>query len=210
VPVNIRDLRTRLDEVTKTKENRNSQPDLVAAIPGCTVRAVAEDDARLPKAETYNCFMYALALADSEDYAILTAQFRLTPQLTTFGADARFMRHLIQDRLLNEIPHECAVTNDIVVYSDNADLQHAGKLFGLRVVSKWGDGLLWEHAIHEVPGIYGDSVAFYRHLSRKAAESAFANYTAITRELDPIQVQRLLEQRRSRLGATSRAGTANT
>jgi hypothetical protein len=201
VSVNIQELRTLLDAATKTHGNRDLQPDLVAAIPGCTAHPVAEGDPRYPKAETYNCFTYVLELADSEDYRIITAQF------TRLGADVQFMRYLVQNRILQEIPSDFAVANDIVVYFDNAEPQHAGKLYGTRVVSKWGDGLLWDHAVLEVPVIYGETRVFYRRLSREAAELAFAEYVASTLHFDPQRVQTLIEQRRGNRRVTPHAVT---
>jgi hypothetical protein len=191
--VSIEDLRIQLDKITSRKDNRTMQPALVAAISGCTVRPIPRGDPRWPNGEVFNCFEYALDLVDSDVYRLLTEQFRRS----RVGADdGAFVRYLIEKGVLHEVPQNEVIKDGIVVYFKEQEPQHAGRLFGARVASKWGDGLLWDHEILEVPIIYGDGVLFYRHLTLAAAESAFRDYVTDGTKADPDRIERLLNKRR--------------
>jgi len=88
-----------------------------------------------------------------------------------------FVTYLIDHHHLSEIRHEEAQDGDLVVYSCAVGIAHAGKTFtGGKVISKWGTGLLWEHALAEVPSKYGDDVRFFHAPPKPLAEQAFVAY----------------------------------
>jgi hypothetical protein len=109
-------------------------------------------------------------------YPILSAgAFTATLAIRETGPAGAFVAYLV-DRHLSEISHEETQNGDIVVYSCAAEIAHPGKFNGGKVISKWGTGFLWEHAVAEVPSRYGDDVRFFHAPQWPLAEQAFVAY----------------------------------
>jgi hypothetical protein len=145
----------------------------VAELRRGTISPVPAGDSRAPVSTEYNCFAYALDLADSERYRMIAKRFGW------LYADTKFVMYLVSERHLRRIDLHESVDGDIVVYFDQASLAiHAGKTCGVRIVSKWGSGLLWEHPLWEVPESYGKTMQLYKQTGTAAAESAFLRYVA--------------------------------
>jgi hypothetical protein len=85
-----------------------------------------------------------------------------------------FIQHLV-DKWLEEVPIEDAKDGDHVLYI-RSRIEHAGKVVQGAVESKWGKAHLWSHGVFEVPRRYGDTVRFFRHVSKEECIQAFHEY----------------------------------
>jgi hypothetical protein len=184
-----RAVREFLDELTSRKQTTDEYVDAIAraSIPG--IRPVPPHDARRPAlSDQYNCFEYALDLVDSEIYRIILRQFH-------GGADSTFISYLLRDGTLCEAPRNDLENGDLVLYSDSDGPKHAAKVSGNVVVSKWGFGELWEHDFCDVPLGYGEILRFYKHVTKRSAESKLVEYVINNLRLDPHAVRRLIARR---------------
>ena len=86
-----------------------------------------------------------------------------------------FIQYLVETRL-EEIPIADARDDDHILYI-SWRIEHAGKVAQGAVESKWGRAHLWRHGVFELPRRYGDSVRFFRHISKEEAIQAFHEYT---------------------------------
>ena len=99
-----------------------------------------------------NCYAYALGLNQIRRYQELVKRYG------RFAIpDGSFVRRLIDDGLLNEIPREKAGRGKLVIYCDGDDPRHAGVVTTgtMRVRSKWGGNELFDHPLMHVPAPYG-------------------------------------------------------
>ena len=48
----------------------------------------------------------------------------------------------------------------IIIYFDNDKVKHFGRIKEDKIISKWGEGLIWKHAVFEVPLSYGNIVKY--------------------------------------------------
>jgi hypothetical protein len=163
-------LRIRLDEISADATNAALHGNLVAELTGHSVRELSMSDPRRPSATHFNCFSFAFNLADSAAVQLITSR------LSYLYPDEDFARHLIDRNSLLEIKQADLSLGDVVVYFAHNQPKHAGKVFGDRIVSKWGRGLLWEHALHEIPAVYGDTVRFFCQIDANSAEALFLGY----------------------------------
>jgi hypothetical protein len=67
---------------------------------------------------------------------------------------------------------------DFVIYFDGDTIQYSGIWMGGRVLSKWGTGHLWEHALHEVSLRYGAELRFFHSVP---PERCIAEFVAFAR-----------------------------
>jgi hypothetical protein len=166
------ELRQALDEITRTLP-REKHPALIAGLRLAQRHGIepahAPEIADIPLTK-FTCFMHAFDLIRSAPIIKIAQTFRDTYP----GGD--FVSYLVA-HCLSEVSQEAARDGDLVVYSNGGRIVHAGKLNAGRVVSKWGTGYLWEHAIAEIPGSYGEEVRFYRAVSQAVAEEAFVAYS---------------------------------
>jgi len=162
------ELRRVLEALTRRESDTAKHPELVAALPGHSIKHVPRSDARSPRFPEYNCFAFAFNLAESHKYRLIASRF------TTIHADDTFADFLMKDGVLMEAPTPEAAA--VVVYFEGALPTHAGKFSGQRVLSKWGIGELWEHGIREVPAQYGDVIKLYRNLPPEISEPAFIRF----------------------------------
>jgi len=130
--------------------------------------ASATDTPTVPP-DKYTCFMHAFDLVASQPVIEIAEAFNET------YPNGAFVAYLV-DHYLFEVSHEEAKPGDIVVYACDIKIAHAGRFSDWKVISKWGTGLLWEHAVAEVPSKYGNDVRFFHALSGPMAEQAFVVY----------------------------------
>ena len=97
-------------------------------------------------------------------------------EINPIGADKKFVEYLLTRRDLYEVEFEGVKNDYIIIYFNESELTHAGKILRKRVVSKWGKGLLLEHEIHEAPAIYGNEVKFFKKLSLDNCINTFIEY----------------------------------
>ena len=96
--------------------------------------------------------MYALDLQNDQRY--LELRKIIDPNI---HADTSFLNYLIDEGALL-----LDSSGNLLTYSNELKITHIGKIDILgRVISKWGIGHLYEHAIYEVPISYGDQVRRY-------------------------------------------------
>jgi hypothetical protein len=122
------------------------------------------------RARPYTCFQYAFSLHDPpavvRTIGIVHKDIYPSPE---------FVEYLVA-HTLTPVLGEASGIGDVVLYRDGRDPRHAGILHGRGVRSKWGIGHLWDHALLEVPGSYGDAVDYFRPISVAAAVAAFLGY----------------------------------
>ena len=171
LPIESR-LRAYLDQVTREDVPCHEQllNALRIEVPH-TIKTVAEHHPLMPHTseQSYRCYEFALNLADSKTYD------RLRRGLSA-RVDAEFVQTLVNTSVLKPLSQERAFPDGIVVYRNAGEVKHAGQIARDRVISKWGKGKLWEHALHEVPQTYGDTYEFYETLSATVTEAAFIEH----------------------------------
>lgn len=120
----------------------------------------------------YSCLMHALDFTEKKEYIAIATY----PGLNVF-AGAEFAQWLIDRGHLIEVPQENAGQGDLIMYFNESHFKHIGILLdGRRVVSKWGVGHLYEHALWEVPESYGTGVQFFRSLVYDDAIDYFTDF----------------------------------
>lgn len=117
----------------------------------------------------YTCLMHVFDFAEKSNYIAIATY----PGVNVF-ADAEFAQWLIDKGHLTETSEAQAMPGDLVMYFNGCDFKHVGILqAGTRVISKWGEGHLYEHALWEVPESYGTNVRYFRPLSYEDAYECF-------------------------------------
>lgn len=120
----------------------------------------------------YTCLMHVLEFSEKPNYIAIATY----PGINVF-AGAEFAHWLLDKGYLTEVSEPVASAGDLVMYFNGCAFKHVGILQGnARVVSKWGEGHLYEHALWEVPESYGDSVRFFRPLSYEDAYEYFTHF----------------------------------
>jgi hypothetical protein len=72
------------------------------------------------------------------------------------------MEFLFENQILVPRAPESVVSNDLIVYLDNGVFRHVGRIAEPdRVLSKWGTGHLYQHAVWEVPASYGEEICYF-------------------------------------------------
>lgn len=165
------ELRRALDDITESFP-ADEQIARVTAL--CTVQTHSIKVASDPQLggvplDKFTCFMHTFDLIDSTAVTEIARTFKET------YPNSDFVAYLVS-RYLSELPQKDAHDCDVVIYSNDNEITHAGKLKGGRVVSKWGTGYLWEHDLSEVPAKYGHVIKFYRAIPPVVADEAFVAY----------------------------------
>lgn len=170
--MNPRELRQALREITELPPDViPNHPDLVAALrkayPHSIVNVTDLEVVHLPL-QKFTCFMHAFRLVNASTATYLMDALQTQPR-------SDFVAH-VAARHLSEISPEDAADGDLILYFDNQNITHAGKVRAARVVSKWGIGWVWEHEVFEVPMQYGDKVRFYSRVEQQEVEQLFVSY----------------------------------
>lgn len=169
------ELREALSEITKQDVVRHHA--LLMELKNKIPHQISEVHGEVPGnllGDKFNCFEFALDLILSKEYrACLNYQqgWKIRP----VGGGADFAKYLIDNLFLKE----CAEAGDepnLIVYFDPNGPTHAGKLETGIVISKWGCGLLLQHAIYEVPSIYGNEARQYQGLNINDCIDAFIEF----------------------------------
>lgn len=118
----------------------------------------------------YTCFQHAfeLQVIPSPIIDICEIYGRVYPS-------SHFVEFLLESRL-QQVASADARDRDVVIWSDNDVVRHAGRFVEGRIVSKWGTGHLWRHDLFEVPSAYGDTVIFCRPLTSADSLDAFVAF----------------------------------
>ena len=123
----------------------------------------------------FNCFEYAFDLIYSDEYKA-TWDWQQGWKLNPIGADKDFVLFALSKNILYEVDFKDAKDGYIIVYFNDSQPTHAGKISKKRVQSKWGKGLLLEHDVSEVPVLYGNEIKIYKNLSFDDYIDTFIEY----------------------------------
>jgi hypothetical protein len=150
------------------------QPGLIEQLRSDSAHRITLEKPAVPgRPETFNftCYQFALDIKDSAEIRSIAHK--------SGHCDAkvgnRFAYWLVREKLI-ERPHENVSDGDLIVYLDDRRAKHAGVVRGDRIVSKWGTSHMWQHAIHEVPGSFGDEVRFFRRPEQAMVIDWFREY----------------------------------
>ena len=168
------ELRARLNEITDRyiAEEIGRQIELVAELAKLyphSVRIIGEAVPGEPETFQFTCFQHAFDLVGSRQVAeVARIYVKVYP-------NSEFVQYLI-DYHLNEVGRSAIEDGDLIVYAQDAQIKHVGKIIGNRVLSKWGLGHLWSHGTFEVPAKYGSLIRYFRRIPRQTCIQAFAVY----------------------------------
>ena len=141
------DLRNTLEAITQSHISAHDRL-LSERVLNHTIRILSS----IREDNSYNCVMYALDLQNDQRY--LELRKIIDPNI---HADTSFLNYLIDEGALL-----LDSSGNLLTYSNELKITHIGKIdIQGRVISKWGIGHLYEHAIYEVPISYGDQVRRY-------------------------------------------------
>lgn len=173
--INDNTLRQRLDEITKDADeielkNQIEQVEMLALEHSHSITLIKEN---VPGSPTFTCYGFSFGLVGVHINSVI---------LRYPGRD--FVESLI-GLLLQEVNPEQAEDGDHVLYFVQ-QLEHAGKVQGTMVESKWGKGHLWRHGVYEVPQKYGDTVRFFRQISHEEAVAAFRAFYPFGDLIQPV------------------------
>jgi hypothetical protein len=172
---NNRPLREELDKII---EDYADSDERLGEQVGLIMRLASKYDASIslvretkPGEPCFTCYQLSFGLLGVESVnRILGENWHIT-----LGRD--FVQHLV-DKWLDEVSISDAKDGDHVLYID-LRIEHAGRVAQGAVESKWGKGHLWRHGVFEVPRRYGDTVKFFRHISKEQSIQAFHGYASI-------------------------------
>ncbi len=120
----------------------------------------------------YTCVMHAFEFAEDPRYVCIAKL-----GVSQVYAGQEFMHWLIATGRLREAAKSEATEGNLVVYFDGEVFKHIGKCSAVgQVYSKWGQGLLYQHAVDEVPSTYGESVRYYEGMSTEVAMELFVQF----------------------------------
>ena len=165
-------LRKRLETITGMRSDKQltAIEKLRAEFSHSIVLREKANSTRIP----FNCYEYAFNIACTPPVNIISTEGD-AKQNEKLAVTTDFVSELIGEVLIEREP--CNATDgDIIIYFDNNTPTHAGKFYKGRVVSKWGNGHLWEHVIYEVPLRYGDRIKFFLPVDRDGILKRFIQY----------------------------------
>jgi cell wall-associated NlpC family hydrolase len=114
--------------------------------------------------------MYALGLIDQKQYVSVTRSGS-----REIFANSKFVTYLLEQGAL--VKKTNAEPGDTAIYFQDSTPTHAGIVANNKqLISKWGTGHLYMHAVFEVPAKYGDTIRYYRSLPEKEALRHFSEY----------------------------------
>ncbi|MBU0634454.1 MAG: hypothetical protein KKA52_05255 [Candidatus Omnitrophica bacterium] len=165
-------LRHQLNQITSQNIGKNiaKQVDLIKNI-GMSHSIILKQEAIVgnPSTFQFNCFMYALNLINNFSVEKIMKEYK------QIFIGSEFMKYLTENKL-QEVDFSKKKDGDIIIYYSKHKLEHAGKIFSTRIMSKWGTGHMWEHDIFEIPITYGNTYRIYKQISKKDALNYFINY----------------------------------
>lgn len=125
------------------------------------------------------CLSYALGLAQKSEYVKIqrSSQEYIGEDLY---AGKEFLEWLMSYHILEEISKSEIQVGDIILYFKANEWQHAGNVMrSNRVISKWGEGLLYEHDPIETPNNYGSELRYYKKIEPDYSCKMFAKFVTV-------------------------------
>ena len=165
-------LRARLDTITSSPpdEQLTAIEELRAEFSHSIVLREGANSSHIP----FNCYEFAFDIAGAPAVNIILTEGDAKKNEKLAVTDD-FVSGLLREVLAERTP-DSVTDGDIIIYFDNNTPTHAGKVKKGRVVSKWGTGHLWEHAIYEVPLSYGNRHKFFLPVDRDDILVRFIQY----------------------------------
>lgn len=154
-----RRLRTSLDEITSDIERHplETQCERIRELSEVQPHSVVCLHPSVPL-RGYNCVMHALDLVGR------MAEYH---RWVLEHAPPRYVNHLIETRVL--VPCQ-PQAGELITWSTAEGLKHVGKLTAPdRAESKWGQGVLCQHGLEELPIRFGDVSGFYSSIGPETA-----------------------------------------
>jgi hypothetical protein len=164
-------LRKRLQEMTEVTDVSRHSGLLTAMtqeIPN-TIKLVASPYS----VNRYTCLVHVFGFAEKTEYIEIARR-----GFNVGYASPDFAHWLIGKGFLSEIDPQDVQDGDLVFYFNvDGRFKHAGIMVSKeRVLSKWGTGHLFEHALDEVPESYGAKTRFFKNLKYEEAFEHFKTY----------------------------------
>ena len=161
-----------------TRDTHLTQVEALRGSSSHSIKVLTRDGSYLAS----NCVMYAFGLEQDARYMRLARQCleldpNDNPDLKYQGVhpDTRFVEFLIAGRVIVEV--DSGKNGDIAIYYSGDRVKHIGRIIApSRVLSKWGTGHLFAHAINEAPSNYGCTMRFFTSLSPEQTLCAFTAY----------------------------------
>lgn len=139
------------------------------------------------KHQAFNCFMHVLNLVDRIEPNV----FEQDDKKLRFFVDSNLFRKLYESGVLSEISNDQLEPNDLVVYYNGQEKMHAGLYMAPNLVlSKWGVGPLFRHALWDVPKSYGDALRYFKQPDQ-AKVDAFIKRELPLVHLSPVELHLL-------------------
>ncbi len=170
-------LRTRLQEITETHSFEHiERVERLREDHAHTVEPLRDNRGR-PLSPFGTCFAFALGLHEDPTYHYI-ATCDAAQRHERFFASSIFVCWLVDRGKIEVRDQNSPAESDLILYFINGSGPvHAGiGLEGGRVRSKWGTGLVWEHALWEVPASYGNHFRSYMRPSVNEMREAFLEW----------------------------------
>jgi len=145
-----------------------------------SIRLVQRADPQYPS----NCFQYTFGV----DLKIVHETASLLDRLFVSGA---FVEEWIIPEL-QEVALNSVSSGYIIIYFNDELPTHSGTFQHGRIISKWGQGHIFEHAIEEVPINYGLTFRYYAKISPIAATRNFIRF--VQQDPDYGAIQELFQE----------------
>ena len=122
------------------------------------------------------CLSYALGLAQNDEYVKIQRSSKDTIGIKLFAGE-EYIKWLLKRGSLEERPKSETKEGDLILYFDANEWKHAGSVKQFdRVISKWGEGLLYKHALLEAPINYGSEIRCYKPLEGEDSYQLFKQF----------------------------------
>jgi hypothetical protein len=121
----------------------------------------------------YTCLVHVFDFAEKSEYVEIARR-----GFNVGYASPDFAHWLMDNGFLTEIKPQNVRNGDLVFYFNvDGRFKHAGIMVSKdRVLSKWGMGHLFEHALDEVPESYGAETRFFKNLKYEEGFEHFKTY----------------------------------
>jgi hypothetical protein len=131
------------DQIARVETLRAIYPHSIRSIPAGSLQ---------DRIRQFKCFAYAFQLWR------LRGLFDLTESRAVIFDDT-LVNAMVAE--LHSKPRHDAVNQDLVIYSTDTGIVHAGMVSGQDVRSKWGTSYIWDHGTFEIPAEYGRSARYF-------------------------------------------------
>lgn len=170
------ELRAELDKIMKDTDEQGlrKQIESINDLKKCfehSIKLRKEWKVKYRNKEVFTCYSYAFDIWKSRDVRNIMMKHR-----RELHPIAGFISYLVKNKMLQGKKWEDRKDGDIIIYFDNGQTEHAGKICGEKVISKWGTVHIWEHDVFEIPKKYGNECKFYLKIEKEMAIRYFLEF----------------------------------